>query len=167
MKITFTFQDGLIQSFPIKVKSFIIGRSPTCQICVKSQELSREHCRVDIDQRNNIWLTDLNSSNGVFVDNVQLRANVKTKYLTTQQLMMGDCYVVFDLSSDELTRSMVNIRPLLQSENQTGVTKIKVRQKQLEMQKKEKTSSTVLTLVAWAFLLTGTFFLANSAFGII
>ena len=167
MKVTFTFQDGLIQSFPLKIKSFVIGRSPTCHVCVKSQELSREHCRVDIDQRNTIWLTDLGSSNGVYVDNVQLRPKVKTKYLTTQQLMMGDCYVVFDLSSEELTRSMINIRPLLQSENQSAITKIKVRQKQVEAQKKEKTSSNVLTLMAWGVLVTGTFFLANTAFHII
>lgn len=167
MKVTFTFQDGLIQSYPLKVKSFIIGRSTSCHVSVKSSELSREHCRVDIDQRNNIWLTDLKSSNGVFVDNVQLRPNVKTKYLTTQQLHMGDCYVVFDLSSDELTRSMINIRPLLQNENQTGVTKIKARSKQVAQEKKEKTSSNVLTLMAWGILLTGTFFLFNTAFYVI
>lgn len=167
MKVTFTFQDGLIQSYPIKVKSVVIGRSPQCHICVKSQELSREHCRVDIDQRNNIWLTDLGSSNGVYIDNKIIKANVKTKYSTSQQLMMGDCYVVFDLSSDELTRSMVNIRPLLQNENQTGVTKVKVHKKQAEQMKKEKTSSNVLTLIAWGMLLTGTFFLADTAFQIL
>lgn len=164
MKVTFTFEDGLIQSFKIKQKSFVIGRSANCHVSVKSSELSREHCKVHIDERNNIWITDLKSSNGVYVDNVQLRPNVKTRYLTTQQLMMGDCYVVFDLSSDELTRSMVNIRPLLQSENQTGLTKIKVSKKRAEAEKKEKTSSTVLTLAAWGLLLTFTFFLARAAF---
>jgi pSer/pThr/pTyr-binding forkhead associated (FHA) protein len=148
------------------MKSFIIGRSTSCHVSVKSTELSREHCRVDI-VGNSIYLTDLKSSNGVFIDNVQLPANIKTKYALTQQLHMGDCYVVFDLSSAELTRSMANIRPLLQSENQTGVTNIKKHKKRLEAEKKEKTSSTILTLIAWAMLLTGTFFLANSAFHII
>ncbi len=164
MKVTFTFQDGLIQTYPIKVKTFLIGRSASCHVCVKSSELSREHCRIEIDQRNNIWITDLKSSNGVYIDNVQIRSNVKVKYATTQQLFMGDCYVVFDLSSDELTRSMINVRPLLQNENQTGVTKLKARQKQVEAARKEKTSSTVLTLVAWGMLVSGTFFLFNAAF---
>src|SRR5687768_6416615 len=131
MKVTFTFQDGLIQSFPITEKSFVIGRSNKCHVCVNSTELSREHCRVDI-LNHTIYLTDLGSSNGVFVDNVQLRPNIKTKYTTNQQLMMGDSYVIFDLSSPELTRSMAHIRPLLESENQTGVTKIKASKKMKE-----------------------------------
>lgn len=162
MKITFTFQDGLIKSYPINQKSFVIGRSTKCHVCVNSSELSREHCRVDL-VGSTIYLTDMNSSNGVFIDNVQLRPQVKTKYATTQQLLMGDCYVIFDLSSAELTRSMVNIRPLLNDENQTGVTRVKVRRKQIEEQKRESIQSTVLTLGAWAILLTFTFFLARAA----
>lgn len=167
MKVTFTFQDGLIQSFPIKSKTFLIGRSPSCAVCVKGQELSREHCRVDIDQNQAVWITDLASSNGVYIDGKLIRPNIRTKYALTQQLHMGDCYVVFDLSSAELTRSLVNIRPLLQSEGQAEVTKIRSYKKQAEQLKKEKTSSTVLTLIAWGILLTGTFFLANSAFEIL
>jgi pSer/pThr/pTyr-binding forkhead associated (FHA) protein len=163
MKVTFTFQDGVIQSFAIKDKSFVIGRSAKCDVCVKSSELSREHCKVDIVGQT-IYLTDLGSSNGVYVDNVQLNPQVKTKYSTTQQLMMGDCYVVFDLSSAELTRSLVNIRPLLDKENQTGITRVHVPKKAELQVKKEKTSSTVLSLLAWVLLLAGTFFLANSAF---
>lgn len=163
MKVTFTFQDGLIQSYPLKQKSFVIGRSNKCHVCVNSSELSREHCKVDI-VGNTIYLTDLGSSNGVFVDNVQLAENKKTKYSTNQQLHMGDCYVVFDLSSAELTRSMVNIRPLLENENQTQIRKNKIGQKQLVQQKKEKFSSTFLTLIAWGILLSGTYFLASTAF---
>lgn len=163
MKVTFTFQDGLIQSFPIKQKAFVIGRAASCHICVKSSELSREHCRVDIVGQT-IYLTDLNSSNGVYVDNVQLRPDIKTRYSTNQQLQMGDCYVVFDLSSPELTRSMVNIRPLLQNENQTGVTRIRKSRREAREQKRESTQSTVLTLMAWVLLLAFTFVLAKSAF---
>ncbi len=165
MKVTFAFQDGLIQSFPIKLQSFIIGRSNKCHVCVGSSELSREHCRVDIVGKT-IYLTDLGSSNGVFVDNVQLPANKKTRYATTQQLHMGDCYVVFDLSSAELTRSMVNIRPLLENENQTQITKMKKNQKLETQQKKEAFSSTFLTLIAWGILLAGTSLLASLAFSL-
>lgn len=163
MKVTFTFEDGLIQSYPIKEKSFTVGRSNKCHVCLNSSELSREHCKVDIVGQL-IYLTDLDSSNGVYINNVQLKPHVKTKYSTNQQLSMGDCYVVFDLSSDELTRSMVNIRPLLENENQTQILKIKKNQKQILQQKKEKFSSTMLSLIAWAILLIGTFFLARTAF---
>lgn len=164
MKVTFTFEDGTIKNYPLKGKSFIIGRSYKCQVCVPSSELSREHCRVDLVGQT-IYLTDLNSSNGVYVDNLQLRPGVKTKYSTTQQLMMGESYVVFDLSSADLTRSIVTPRALLlQDENQTGVTRIKSYQKNIIEEKRESVQSTVLTLLAWGFLLTGTYFLSYMAF---
>jgi predicted component of type VI protein secretion system len=165
MKVTFAFQDGLIQSFPLKEKSFVIGRSNKCHVCVNSTELSREHCRVDIVGKS-IYLTDLGSFNGVFVDNVQLGANKKTKYSTTQQLQMGDCYVVFDLSSAELTRSLVNIRPQLQNQNQNQSRGMKKNIKLELQQKKEAFSSTFLTLIAWGILLTGTFLFANFVFSV-
>ncbi len=164
MKVTLTFQGGEIKSFPIKNKSFLIGRSNKCEVHVQSSEFSREHCRVDIVGQA-IYLTDL-SSNGVFIDNLQLSPQKRTLYKTNQQLQIGECYVVFDLSSAELTRSMVNMRPLLQSENQTGITKLKVKKHEEAAKKRESKQSTFLVLVAWVFLLAGTFYLANTAFSV-
>ncbi len=164
MKITFTFQDGAINAYPIREKSFTIGRSPKCNIKIDSMEFSREHCKVDIVGKS-IFLTDLNSTRGVVVDNIPLLPGTRTRYMTTQQLMIGDSYVIFDLSSDELTRSIVNIRPLLQSDGQTAVTKVKSRKREAEQLKRESTQSTVLTLMAWGILLVGTFILARTALG--
>ncbi len=165
MKVTFTFQGGEIKSYPIKNKTFIIGRSNKCDVSIQSNDFSREHCRVDIVGQT-IYLTDLNSSNGVFIDNRQLDPQKRTIYKTNQQLLIGECYVVFDLSSAELTRSMVNMRPLLQSENQTGITKLKVKKHEEAAKKRESKQSTFLVLVAWVFLLAGTFYLANTAFSV-
>lgn len=162
MKITFTFQDGAINAYPIREKVFTIGRSPKCHIKIDSMEFSREHCKVEIVGKS-IYLTDLNSSHGVIVDNVPLLPGTRTRYMTTQQLKIGDSYVIFDLSSDELTRSIVNVRPLLQNDGQTAVTKLKVTKREKEEIKRESTQSTVLTLMAWAILLAGTFFLAKTA----
>lgn len=163
MKITFTFEDGLIKSYPIKGKSFVIGRSNKCEVCVPSSELSREHCRIDIVGQS-IYITDLESSNGVFIDNVQLRPKVKTKYSTTQQLLIGDCYVIFDLSSAELTRSILTPRALLDGE-QTSATRIKTyHSKNVSEVKRESFQSTFLTLLSWAILLAVTYVLVNLAF---
>lgn len=163
MKITFTFEDGLIKTYPIKGKSFVIGRSNKCDICVPSSDFSREHCRVDLVGQT-IYITDLESSNGVFIDNVQLRPKIKSKYTTTQQLMIGDAYVIFDLSSAELTRSVLTPRALLDG-NQTGATRVKTYHSKNESEvKRESFQSTFLTLFAWAILLTGTWILFTIAF---
>lgn len=163
MKITFTFEDGLIKSYPIKGKSFVVGRSNKCDICVPSSDFSREHCRIDLVGQT-IYITDLESSNGVFIDNVQLRPKIKTKYATTQQLMIGDAYVIFDLSSAELTRSILTPRALLDGD-QSSATRIKTyHSKNVSEVKRESLQSTFLTLFAWAILLAGTWFLSTLAF---
>ncbi len=77
--------------------------------------------------------------------------------------MMGDTYVIFDLSSAELTRSILTPRALLDQE-QTSATRIKTyHSKNVIEEKRESTQSTLLTLVAWILLLAGTWILANSA----
>ena len=44
-----------------------IGRTPPCQIVLRDVELSRSHCRAQL-QRDGILITDLDSTNGTFVD---------------------------------------------------------------------------------------------------
>ena len=54
-----------------------IGKSPSNDIYREFQgdpTVSREHCEIFIDNDNNIFLTDLNSTNGTFV-NVTVSSN--------------------------------------------------------------------------------------------
>jgi pSer/pThr/pTyr-binding forkhead associated (FHA) protein len=46
--------------------SFKIGRTEDCDVCVKSEFVSRAHASVSIEN-GQWWLNDLNSSNGIFV----------------------------------------------------------------------------------------------------
>ena len=46
---------------------FVVGRAPTCDICLPDDGISRQHCEIFPDE-SDWWIQDLNSSNGTFVD---------------------------------------------------------------------------------------------------
>jgi pSer/pThr/pTyr-binding forkhead associated (FHA) protein len=58
----------------------VIGRDPTCDLCLEDTSVSRRHARVDLESGQ--WVvTDLQSSNGVKVNGVRVN---------TQPLKSGD-----------------------------------------------------------------------------
>ena len=61
-----------------------IGKSPSNDIYREFQgdpTVSREHCEIFIDDDNNIFLTDLNSTNGTFVNGTKINTPVILKKL--------------------------------------------------------------------------------------
>jgi len=48
-----------------------IGRAPPSALLLEGPEVSRAHCRIDVDG-NEVSITDLNSTNGTFIDNKRL-----------------------------------------------------------------------------------------------
>jgi serine phosphatase RsbU (regulator of sigma subunit) len=51
----------------VGAEAVTIGRTPPCEIVLRDVELSRSHCRVLL-QRDGVLVTDLDSTNGTFVD---------------------------------------------------------------------------------------------------
>jgi hypothetical protein len=48
-----------------------IGRAPPCALLLEGADVSRAHCRIDVDG-DDVTVTDLNSTNGTFVDSKRL-----------------------------------------------------------------------------------------------
>ncbi len=46
-----------------------IGRNPDNDITIPSSDISRHHCLISVDEDNNFYVKDLNSSNGTYVNN--------------------------------------------------------------------------------------------------
>jgi hypothetical protein len=53
-------------SYPLE-GSITLGRSPDCTISLADEWISRNHCRIWIEDQT-VWLEDLGSTNGTFVD---------------------------------------------------------------------------------------------------
>jgi pSer/pThr/pTyr-binding forkhead associated (FHA) protein len=58
--------DTLDRDYAFKT-SFKIGRTEQCDVCIKNEFVSRIHASVSIEN-GEWWLSDLNSSNGIYVD---------------------------------------------------------------------------------------------------
>jgi sigma-B regulation protein RsbU (phosphoserine phosphatase) len=61
-------QDGELRRVPIVPGGVVIGRSPPADIVIPVADISRKHCRIDVDADGE-WamITDLGSTNGTFV----------------------------------------------------------------------------------------------------
>jgi serine phosphatase RsbU (regulator of sigma subunit) len=61
--------------FPLYSLPVTIGRAPPADVVLDSPTVSRRHCRLDLlDGR--LWLTDLASTNGTFVDGARITAPI-------------------------------------------------------------------------------------------
>lgn len=70
-----------------------IGRSLKCEFNVPREDLSREHCLVEI-VGDDIYVTDLGSKNGITVDRVRIEANKKVKVTTSSLIVLSNMYTL-------------------------------------------------------------------------
>ncbi len=68
--------------------SVIVGRSPKNDLVIAHDSISRQHCQIDV-VKGVFYITDLGSSNGSFIDGQKLEPQVKTPFISSQQLTLG------------------------------------------------------------------------------
>lgn len=75
--------------FTVKQKTFIIGRSNKCDIVIPQEGMSRQHVQVDVEDNGDVYVTDMGSTNGVYIDGNRLEVGKRTHYLTYLTLAFG------------------------------------------------------------------------------
>lgn len=80
---------GRRQSLVLSTTSFIIGRAPHAQAKFDCEFISREHLKVEYAQDGSIWITDLGSSNGTFVNEKKLNARSQIRLFPADTLRLG------------------------------------------------------------------------------
>ena len=88
MLFTLKLISGEVVQHNLKSGVVTIGRSKNCSIVAPFEGISRHHCQIDF-QDGEIFVTDLASTNGVFIDGTRLEPNVKTHYQTYLTLSVG------------------------------------------------------------------------------
>ncbi len=75
------------QAHQSKVDSehFIIGRSPECELKINTDVVSRKHLQVDYENEK-IFITDLGSTNGTFLNGRKIQPHIKAEYKTGDRL---------------------------------------------------------------------------------
>ncbi len=78
MRFSLAFLSGPMSSTvrPITSPQTVIGREEG-DILTNDPECSRRHCRLDVHTDGTVWLMDLGSTNGTFVDGVQIFGTIQ------------------------------------------------------------------------------------------
>ncbi len=63
---------GRVQVRAVDSEQFVIGRSPTCELPLDSEMISREHVRIELDGGGRFRIRDLGSRNKTFVNGEQI-----------------------------------------------------------------------------------------------
>lgn len=73
-KLIVQVPDQPAREFPLTDRPLIVGRDPTCDICIESRFISRRHARIE-PQGAAFTLVELGSPNPIFVNGEQLRGS--------------------------------------------------------------------------------------------
>jgi pSer/pThr/pTyr-binding forkhead associated (FHA) protein len=88
MVFSFKLISGEIVQHQVKTDVVTIGRSKSCTIVAPYDGISRNHCQINFEN-GEIFVTDLGSTNGVFIDGTKVEPNVKTPYQTYLTFSIG------------------------------------------------------------------------------
>lgn len=99
MKLVFKFDGGRIVSHEVFERTFTIGRSEDCRVCIDSEHFSREHCLIELID-GNVYVTDLNSKNGIFINHIRVPKKMKVNLDLRLPFYMGECFVSIDITKD-------------------------------------------------------------------
>jgi pSer/pThr/pTyr-binding forkhead associated (FHA) protein len=89
----------------------LIGRSLRCEFSIPLHDLSREHCLIELEN-DILFITDLDSSNGVWVDGKRINPHTKTLINERTSILLSSLYVL-ELNPLEMkTRSGYVIRTI-------------------------------------------------------
>ena len=110
-----------------------IGKAPTNDIVINDKTVSREHLVVFIDDDKNVFVTDLGSTNGTYVNGVQIEESVKLE--TLDVLRVGNSLVEwpqFLMSNDNFDK----VYETLKDDNELLQVKSKLYSEKISLKKK-------------------------------
>jgi pSer/pThr/pTyr-binding forkhead associated (FHA) protein len=83
------------KSFVIDKPVMTVGRREDCDIVIPDDLLSREHCRITVDEKNGFFIEDLSSTNSTWINSVELKTRSPLHY--ADRLLLGDTILRFFL----------------------------------------------------------------------
>ncbi len=99
MKVSIKLPSGKVLSNKYDATSITIGRSNQCDFPVHYETLSRTHAQIEVID-GEFFITDLGSTNGVYIDGTRVPDQCKTKFNVFQQLTIATLECQIDDTSD-------------------------------------------------------------------
>jgi serine/threonine protein kinase len=94
-------QGEQVAKYAIEPGEYIIGRDATCHLVVEAEQVSRHHARLTFHSFE-LLLEDLGSSNGVFIEGVQVQ--IPTRVRPEQEVQIGAARLFFRLGEAALAQ---------------------------------------------------------------
>ncbi len=95
--------DGSIKSFPLSSPNVSVGRSSGNTVMLDNTTISRYHFSVTRD-KDEVYITDLESANGTHVDGVKLVSNERRPLGGGEEIQIGNLRIIFHRIDDAPTR---------------------------------------------------------------
>ena len=94
----FLQNNGDTSRLEIKGEQITLGRHPDCDVCLKSNTVSRYHARIIVNEDEQYLLEDLGSGNGTFINNLLVKDPVEL--LSGDQISIGPFLMEFSSDSE-------------------------------------------------------------------
>jgi serine/threonine protein kinase len=95
--------DGSTETTGFQERSVIVGRDKGVGLQLDQKTVSRRHAQIDCDRKGNVYITDLDSANGTFLDGVRLAPNERVLWRLSQYVQIqGFLLQVADLAGEEV-----------------------------------------------------------------
>lgn len=94
--------DGPIQTFPLTEKTVSVGRSSGNTIALDNNTISRYHFTLTHED-GQVYVTDLDSANGTYLDGVKLPTNERRLLLDGDEILIGNLRIIYHVVDDTPT----------------------------------------------------------------
>ncbi|MDF1745041.1 MAG: SpoIIE family protein phosphatase [Gimesia sp.] len=94
----FLQNNGDTSRLEIKGEQITLGRHPDCDVCLKSNTVSRYHARIIVNEDEQYLLEDLGSGNGTFINNLLVKDPVEL--LSGDQISIGPFLLEYSSDSE-------------------------------------------------------------------
>lgn len=107
MKLIFHLQEAKTKEFSINKNTVIIGRGNTCDVVLPFEGFSRRHAQIDLVD-GEIFVTDLGSTNGVYIDGERIPVSTKTPMQSFLNLQIGPAHQIEIIDEEQVAGSAAN-----------------------------------------------------------
>lgn len=108
LRITVTSPTKAFSHTALGESSVKIGRSLRCDFSIPLEDLSREHCLFEIEDQN-FYITDLGSSNGVWVDRERIPSHERILITPESHVVLSNLYQMNIAPMEIKTKSDINV----------------------------------------------------------
>lgn len=102
MRLLLGLMNGDEIEYEMEKDSISIGRSNKCDLVIPHESMSRQHCKIEVID-GEVFITDLGSINGVYIDGKKIAPNSSVPFQTYLHLAFG-AVTSAQLMVDEKTR---------------------------------------------------------------